>query len=719
MKVRTIDLFCGCGGLGLGFSLARSDLSYSVVLGLDNDAAPLKVYNDNHPTSAALPVGRLCDLTWFSHPAEFLLYYLNHLAHQEHDDRLRDALDGPGIGFTEFLRRIAAIDGRFERAMSELASGSEFARDRSLLDAKTLTTAICQSFFDSVRLSGPSARKGMTPGSVPWRDETSLLPATEQVAVSSRIDPAILEMVNRSLILSWERDVGGLKTASTKQGRGLNASIAPRVESLLRFIESPTGEKIHDLWLEWRTARDAERAQLCASSHAALRSLYEDGHKVALVLGGPPCKGFSRIGRPVATSLSDQGTFSWTCDEFGDERNALFYQYVLVVSALRPDAFVFENVENFTAPLKHANNMDPPALLEEAIGNLSQDSIHFSVFSDLVRAARHSVPQARIRYIMVGLNRGSISRLPQRSPLAIPKQQDLVPLEVALSGLGAPGEFVFGGSAPSVDASYSSSCFDVIDPKAPAAHRTFLDWVRQAAPSGLASIETDAHIYRQLRDDDREMVRRFAPGQRWMDYSLRKSDTLHRLRRALTALVRLEEASDDVDCKGALAEARALLKACDGSLLLRLMAETAQLPAGFENHLLKEAYLNRGSGKHGDWFERLSPSKPCKTIVAHIGKDTYGYFHPFHDRALTMREAARIQTFPDWFRFGRAGVVQGYAMIGNAVPPLLAAQLGVRLGELHRECDLFNANAVGLGPEPGAGACYRKGASRNPTGARV
>ncbi len=165
---------------------------------------------------------------------------------------------------------------------------------------------------------------------------------------------------------------------------------------------------------------------------------------------------------------------------------------------------------------------------------------------------------------------------------------------------------------------------------------------------------------RRPRDDDGALYRYLAPGMRWMDYKLDGAPTLTRLRRALEAARGRRRAAD--------AEIDALLALLDDSLLLRLLLEGIDP----QHHLLLDGYLAKGTDRHGDWLERLAPDRPCKTVVAHIGKDTYGYVHPTEPRALSLREAARVQSFPDWFRLGGAGVVDAYSMVGNAVPPLLA-----------------------------------------------
>jgi DNA (cytosine-5)-methyltransferase 1 len=76
-----------------------------------------------------------------------------------------------------------------------------------------------------------------------------------------------------------------------------------------------------------------------------------------------------------------------------------------------------------------------------------------------------------------------------------------------------------------------------------------------------------------------------------------------------------------------------------------------------------------------DKYKRLDYDGKSRTITAHIAKDGYWYIHPEQHRTLTVREAARIQTFPDHFRFSGPPSA-AFRQIGNAVPPLLGEALG-------------------------------------------
>lgn len=79
-----------------------------------------------------------------------------------------------------------------------------------------------------------------------------------------------------------------------------------------------------------------------------------------------------------------------------------------------------------------------------------------------------------------------------------------------------------------------------------------------------------------------------------------------------------------------------------------------------------------------DRLKRLRLDEPSWTVIAHIGMDGYMYIHPTENRTLSVREAARIQSFPDDFEF-IGNQQETYIQVGNAVPPLLGKAIGISL----------------------------------------
>jgi len=85
-------------------------------------------------------------------------------------------------------------------------------------------------------------------------------------------------------------------------------------------------------------------------------------------------------------------------------------------------------------------------------------------------------------------------------------------------------------------------------------------------------------------------------------------------------------------------------------------------------------------GKFPNKWRKMEPDAPCRTLLAHLGKDSYSHIHyDCHQaRTISVREAARLQSFPDGFVF--CGTMNpAFQQIGNAVPPLLAMAIAANL----------------------------------------
>jgi DNA (cytosine-5)-methyltransferase 1 len=284
-----------------------------------------------------------------------------------------------------------------------------------------------------------------------------------------------------------------------------------------------------------------------------------------VIIGGPPCQGFSSAG----------------ARRTGDLRNSLVACYANIVARLRPRAFVFENVEGFLT-----------AERGERVLDLLSPLLHagYRIHLRKVNAANYGVPQHRKRVIAIGALRFD------------PGFPD--PTHTAF---GAPGALLASKHQP-LTPTIMEAIADLPSPS------TCLP----GAPQG--------HFYRQLEGADLERALALEPGMTMRDLPV----SLHH----------------------ASYQRRAFRRVMDGTPTER-----------------------RGGAPAG--IRRLRPDEPSKAITSGARSE---FVHPFEHRPLTIRECARLQTFPDTFEFRGTQAEQG-ELIGNAVPPLLANNIAISLAE--------------------------------------
>lgn len=285
----------------------------------------------------------------------------------------------------------------------------------------------------------------------------------------------------------------------------------------------------------------------------------------AVIIGGPPCQGFSSAGlRRVC-----------------DQRNSLVGLFAQVIKEMQPMAFVFENVEGF---LTAENGERVLELLNPLI------AIGYRIHLRKINAANYGVPQHRKRVIAIG-GLGWNPSFPEPTHCAF----------------GAPGaHLALGGSV------LTPTLGDTLADLPPAL----------TEPPGMPQ----GHFYRPLHAKELARAVALKPGQTMRDLPDELQHASYRR--------------------------RAFRRVMDGTPTER-----------------------RGGAPYG--VRRLRSDEPSKAITS--GANTE-FLHPVEDRPLTIRECARLQTFPDDFVFYGSHSEQ-MQLIGNAVPPLLASIIASRLAE--------------------------------------
>ncbi|MEW5848025.1 MAG: DNA cytosine methyltransferase [Myxococcota bacterium] len=690
--LRVVDIFSGAGGFSVGLESVGGGAAFKTVLAIERDEAFQALFNANHETRPC----RAADIEDFKDEYEIRAFYLDHVAENERNDIAALALSqSQPLSITAFKGVLANLDKEFRGALDALTSSVEYREAVSAArDAMSQTSV--QAFLGSMGL--PIHRT---------RTITRWLWADALEGNSGENDDAVWRMpevadrvaaARRRLRREWNNALQAITMrGGGEEGPGQLGSSAGRIGKFVDFAGSPQFEQVMEIWLHWASRRDGIRQAMFENPYTRARidEVYSGELRVGVLVGGPPCQGFSRIGRGKIGSLKKYAVHAHHDARAGDVRNKLLGQYVLFVKALLPQAILFENVRHFEAAVvaERGTFSGAEALFEELNG--FDHGGGYVLAGANLQCANHGVPQTRERFFLVGVQ-GKADALRGHPSFALQLPELLpVPLLSALQGLEQLPD----------DGSTASSERRLVP--AATAPNTFISsadhyrrWLAEPPPPGLGGCKagyTDAHWIRTPRPDDAALFAKMGPGTRWMDYRSDESPTAKRIAEVLRLLagsirhLQLRGASEGQRSLRKLlglkaSEIRSLAEAADGSLGIRLLLEGIEpRPGETEHHLLADAYLAKKEGNHGDWLVRLAADKPCRTIVSHMGRDTYAYVHPFQARTLSVREAARVQTFPDWYALSAVGLVDAFRAVGNAVPPFIAFQIGARLAQLLAE----------------------------------
>jgi DNA (cytosine-5)-methyltransferase 1 len=435
-----------------------------------------------------------------------------------------------------------------------------------------------------------------------------------------------------------------------------------------QFVDFHAGQIAEPDWSavdadNWRLATEEARCLELGTEAATvavddaitrLRRDFDD----TILIGGPPCQAYSLVGR--ARSRGKQG---YVPED--DARHYLFREYISVLDRLRPAVFVMENVKGMLSSTVESRLVFE--MLMEDLSSLGTGKGHLYELrairiedgtaclreaarpSDfIVRAEDFGVPQRRHRVIIIGL----------RSDLAI----GMAGASIAVSSEKKTVADAIGGLAP------LRSGLSRGDDSAGAWRDTVIDAARLLARIHRSGDQSS------MRDRFSMVAKRLkteAPPHRHSaslseEYGKANDDLLHWLERpALRAIAQHESRGHMSSDLG-----RYLFASVFGAV------HGYSPKADDYPFALSPDHRNWHSGAFNDRFRVQLADQASTTVTSHISKDGHYFIHPdpVQCRSLTVREAARLQTFPDDYLF-LGNRTQSYVQVGNAVPPFLARQV--------------------------------------------
>ena len=366
--------------------------------------------------------------------------------------------------------------------------------------------------------------------------------------------------------------------------------------------------------------------------------LIQNPNKPVITIGGPPCQAYSIAGRAKLQSLGK--------DRFGlnDDRAFLYKEFLRLSLDLDSEAIVMENVPESVDFL----GMNIPQIVCDEL-----EKNGYNATWTILNSADYGVPQTRRRVFVMAIKKeyGDIIFLPEPTHSNLfeySEEQQLARYQkftkmknFSLPKVGSlilPTWVTVKEALSDLPVLFPTSCSKFpkikMETKYPYKSPPLNDFQREMRTTKDNSIlhTIDANSFRRTTRDFK-IFEKMNYGDNYLD--------AHK-----TALELFNDA-------------------CIANNINKI-----NNPIEFEE-LKKEYVPPYDTTKFHTKWRKLDPKIPSHTLVAHLGTDTYSHINPFEPRGISVREAARLQSFPDDFVFN-VPMGSAFTQIGNAVPPLLS-----------------------------------------------
>lgn len=396
------------------------------------------------------------------------------------------------------------------------------------------------------------------------------------------------------------------------------------------------------------------------------------GAKDWVLIGGPPCQAYSIAGRSRVIPVDRrEGTQKYE----KDKRHFLYKAYLRILAEHRPPVFVFENVkgilsaevagrriiDRLLSDLRHPTSAargeeaSENGRIEYKIFRLADYSLkrnlpgknsHCDPADYVVKSEEHRIPQARHRLILLGV-RSDITTVPQ----TLRAYRTRVPMWHVIKDLPP----------------LRSKVSDEVD-----SGTAWVDAIRLLlASDAVMDPAVDERVFKVIVAKLKRLNDDLPTGD-----VFRKRITRPLFRRDWFCDTRLGGVCNHVSRSHMRSDLwRYFFLACY-ALVHRKSPKLPSFPISLLPDHDNVANVKADEIIFKDRFRVQVKGQPATTVTSHIGKDGHYFIHPdpIQCRSLTVREAARLQTFPDNYFFAGPTTKQ-YEQVGNAVPPLLAMKI--------------------------------------------
>jgi DNA (cytosine-5)-methyltransferase 1 len=434
----------------------------------------------------------------------------------------------------------------------------------------------------------------------------------------------------------------------------------PDVEALYKSYPKEAANAKHEAW-KFSLGKPEDHKEIDKRIEEALQ-----GEKNFVLIGGPPCQAYSLVGRARRQEVKGLNK--------EDERVFLYREYYRILAVHQPAVFIMENVKGilsskveneliFTELLNDLKNpvesyrklygkeKIPISKYGYSIYSLVKKSYSKNLFEEgieakdfIIRAEKFGIPQTRHRVILLGI-RNDLKIVPD----LLKPYGELIPVQKILKGLPA----IRSGLSKTKDGK-----------------EAWKKGLQEIETSGLAN-EIDKEIWEQMCKTVQNLsISRKDKGGLFLEGNVTVNYMADwYLDNKVNGVCNHESRSHIKED---------LLRYLFVSCFAKVKGRSPKL-LDFPNSLLpkhKNIKMGVDENKFADRFRVQLFGQPSKTVTSHISKDGHYFIHPdpTQCRSLTVREAARIQTFPDNYFFCGPRTQQ-FHQVGNAVPPLLAMQI--------------------------------------------